>query len=50
MQLFLKIKLSATNNGLQLCHLFKYSELTEVVRQNYQLFIKFLNEVQVVTL
>ena len=33
--------------GLQSCHLFKYAELTEAVRQNHQLFIKLLNKVWV---
>ena len=32
--------------GLQLWHLFKYAELTEVLRQN-KLFIDFLNNVRV---
>ena len=31
--------------GLQLWHLFKYAELTEVVRQNYKLFIDLLDKV-----
>ena len=31
----------------QLCHLFKYTELTKVVNQNDKLFVDFLNEVQV---
>ena len=31
----------------QLCHLFKYTELTKVVNQNDKLFVNFLNEVQV---
>ena len=31
--------------GLQLWHLFKYAELTEVVRQNHKLFIDFINKV-----
>ena len=31
--------------GLQLWHLFKYTELTEVVRQNHKLFIDFINKV-----
>ena len=30
--------------GLQLWHLIKYAELTEVVSQNDKLFIKLLNE------
>ena len=29
--------------GLQLWHLFKYAELTEVVKQNDKLFIELLN-------
>ena len=33
--------------GLQLWHLFKYAELTEVSRQNYKLFINLLNKVWV---
>ena len=33
--------------GLQLWHLFKYAELTEVVKQNDKLFIELLNKVQV---
>ena len=31
--------------GLQLWHLFKYAELTEVVKQNDKLFIESLNKV-----
>ena len=30
--------------GLRLWHLFKYSELTEVLRQNEKLLIKFSNK------
>ena len=33
--------------GLQWWHLFKYAELTEVVRQNDLMFIDFLNNVWV---
>ena len=33
--------------GLQLWHLFKYAELTDVVRLNYKLFIHLLNKVWV---
>ena len=32
--------------GLQLWHLFEYTELTEVVRQNDKLFIKLLDKVR----
>ena len=33
--------------GFQLQHLFKYAEITEVVRQNDQLFIELLNKTRV---
>ena len=32
--------------GFQLWHLFKYGELTEVVKQNDELFIDWLDKVQ----
>ena len=33
--------------GLQLWHLFKYAELTEVIMQNNKLFVDLLNKVRV---
>ena len=33
--------------GLQLWHLFKYAELSKIIRQNVKLFIDLLNKVRV---